>query len=193
MQYKERKTTVGLKGDPALTKTIVSLKSMLNSVKRGEQGFLVEFGAFTLQTQSKDEISQEVNTLLEEYVVVCEEPKGLPPDRDYDHAIVIKHGEDPPSIRPYRYPHSQKMKIEKLVNEMLVAGIIRPSRSPYSSPVLLVKEKDGGWRFCVDYRALNKITMPNKFPIPAIDELLCHSVFQIGFEVWVSPNPYQGG
>ena len=65
-----------------------------------------------------------------------------------------------------------KDEIERQVRELLAAGLITTSTSPYASPVLLVQKKDGSWRFCVDYRRLNDITIKNRFPMPLVDEIL---------------------
>ncbi|XP_074377189.1 uncharacterized protein LOC141718709 [Apium graveolens] len=69
------------------------------------------------------------------------EKGGLPPSRTHEHSIVLKEGSDPVNVRPYHYPQVQKDEIENLIRDMLMAGIIRVSNSPFSSPVLLVKKR----------------------------------------------------
>ena len=113
-----------------------------------------------------------LTTLLHTYKDVFVVPVGLPPPRIQNHSIPLMQGSQPVKVKPYRYPHSQKEQIEKMVQDMLNEGIISPSTSPFSSPIILVKKKDGTWRFCTDYRTLNAIIIKDSFPIPTVDELI---------------------
>jgi len=118
------------------------------------------------------DLDPELAVLLHTYRMVFQTPIGLLPPREHDHTNPLVEGAEPVKVRPYRYPHSQKVHIESMVQKMLTDGIIQPSKSPFSSPILLVKKKDGTWRFCTDYRALNAITIKDSFLIPTVDELL---------------------
>lgn len=100
------------------------------------------------------------------------DPTHLPPPRNIQHHIHLLPPATPVNVCPYRYPHFQKAEIEKQISAMLEENLIQPSHSPFSSPILLVKKKDGSWRCCVDYRALNAVTVKDRFPMPTIDELL---------------------
>lgn len=110
----------------------------------------------------------EIQSLLEDYSELFQEP----PSRACDHEIPLMPGATPVFVRPYRYPPKLKDEIEKQVQEMLSQGLIRHSQSPFSSPVLLVRKKDGGYWFCVDFRHLNVVTMKSKFPVPIFDQLM---------------------
>ena len=118
------------------------------------------------------EVPSEVLSLLEEYVVVFKESKGLPSCRRHEHQIILKPSTQPTCQRPYRYPYYQKIEIENIVRDLLEFGSIRNSQSPFASLVLLVRMANGSWRMCVDYRALNNDTVNDKFSIPVVDELL---------------------
>ncbi|XP_061369480.1 uncharacterized protein LOC133312325 [Gastrolobium bilobum] len=120
----------------------------------------------------KDVVSPLLWPILLKFKAVFDMPSSLPPARDMDHMIVLLEGSKPVNVKPYRYPYHQKEEIEKQICTLLAAGHIQHSRSSFSSPVLLVKKQDATWRMCIDYRALNAITVRDQFPIPTIDELL---------------------
>lgn len=105
-----------------------------------------------------------VAELLKEYDHLFAEPRGLPPQRAFDHTIPLLPGAKPVNIIPYRYSPAQKDEVERQVADMLAQGIIVPSSSPFASPVLLVQKKDLTWHFCVDYRHLNAMTVKNRYP-----------------------------
>ncbi|GJX28487.1 retrovirus-related pol polyprotein from transposon 17.6 [Tanacetum coccineum] len=118
------------------------------------------------------EVKPEFQTVIQEFEEVFSLPTVLPPNRSCDHKIPLLEGSQPVNVRPYRHPPTQKDAIEGMVQELLDTGVIRPSNSPFASPIVMVKKKDNTWRMCVDYRLLNKQTIKDKFPIPIIEELI---------------------
>lgn len=123
-----------------------------------------------------------IEALLKQFQHLFQTPTNLPPPRGVVHWINLLPSTAPVNVWSYRYFHFQKTEIEKHISDLISAGLIRPSTSPYSSPILLVKKKDGTWRMCMDYRALNSVTVRDLFLIPTIDELLD----ELGHTSWFS-------
>ena len=118
-------------------------------------------------------IPEPIQDVLQQYKDVFPEAlPGLPPKRPVDHAIELEPGKPPPFGPLYKMSFPKLDELKQQIQEFLDQGIIRPSHSPYGAPILFVKKKDGTMRMCVDYRALNKITVKNRYPLPRIEELL---------------------
>ena len=98
-------------------------------------------------------------------------PLGIPPHRGFEHTIELESGAKPVITTLYRHPKKFKDEIERMMQELLEKGWIHPSSSPFTSSLVLVKN-DGTMGMWVDYRALNKKIIKNRYPIPRIDELL---------------------
>jgi hypothetical protein len=115
---------------------------------------------------------------LDQVPVVCEYPDvfpeelpGMPPDRDIEFIIELVPGTSPIAQRAYRMNPQELEELKRQLADMLSKGLIRPSASPWGSPVLFVDKRDGTIRLCVDYRKLNEVTIKNKYPLPKIEDL----------------------
>lgn len=171
LSFVYQRSKVTLCGDRSLHKPRLSFKSVQAAVERS-----VEDSNELLQTTEGSPVGAvcdiAITELLKDWEMVFALPQGLPPFRGSEHSIQLLPGVTSVFVRPYRYPHATKIVMEQMVLEMLQSEIIRESTSPFSSPVLLVKKKDGSNRFCVDYQALNRVTVLDKFPFPVINQLL---------------------
>ena len=119
-------------------------------------------------------VQEHTERLRGEYkdVMPDELPNELPPPRSVDHKITLVPGAKPPNQRYYRLSYQEQDECKRQIEEGLAKGFIRPSTSEWGSPVIFVPKKDGKMRMCIDYRALNNLTIKNRTALPRIDDLM---------------------
>jgi hypothetical protein len=151
----------------------IQVKSCLIQSKKRESHLLASIPGCLCMSMSSQTLVDKIKYDFQD-VIVDKIPDQLPPSRDCDHVIKIvnQEGVKLPRRNPYRMSYEELSALKAQLNDLLRKGFIRRSRSSASSPVLFVKKKSGELRLCVDYRALNAVTIKDATPLPRIDEIL---------------------
>ncbi|GKB67091.1 putative reverse transcriptase domain-containing protein [Tanacetum coccineum] len=136
-------------------------------VERGCHLFL----AHVTENKSEEKRLEDAPVILDFPEVLPEELPRLPPPRQVEFQIDLVPGAEPVAHAPYRLTPSKMRELSVQLPELLEKGFIRPSLSPWGTPVLFVKKKDGSFRIWIDYRELNKLTVKNRYPLLRIDDL----------------------
>lgn len=116
--------------------------------------------------------NESMTQLISKYSNVFAEGNGLGSVVGASHSIVLKSDTRPYKCSPYRVSPPIAEQIRTQVGEMLSQGIIQESKSPWASPVTLVRKKNGEFRFCIDFRTVNGVSLDDAFPLPHIDTIL---------------------
>jgi hypothetical protein len=114
---------------------------------------------------------QDIRVVCDFADVFLAELPGVPPEHDAAFEIKLISGTQPIHKAPYQMAPKEQVELKRQLDDLLAKGFIRPSMSPWASPVLFVEKKDKSKRLCVDYHALNQVTIKNKYPLPRIEVL----------------------
>ena len=125
-------------------------------------------------TSLPSNLQTQLHGILQRHSETFAEPKGVPQGGIAKHKIQLTPGATPPKSYSRRMSPAELAEAEKQVQTLLDRGWIRPSESPFSANIVFVKKPDGSLRFCVDFRALNNITVKDRYPLPRVDDLLDH-------------------
>jgi hypothetical protein len=155
---------------------LMSGKELLTELEKDEdpQFFVVRKLRIILTNTRVDDLSEEIQELLGEFadIIVDELPHSLPPMRSVSHHIDLIPGASLPNKETYRLTPQENEEVKRQVQDLLDKGLVRESLSPCVVPTVLSPKKDGGWRMCTDSRAINKITIRYRFPLPRMDDLM---------------------
>ncbi|CAI7882977.1 unnamed protein product [Closterium sp. NIES-53] len=143
-------------------------------VKRNMAGFVALVTNEDEGDRKTLELPPAIQKLLEEFEDVLPDdlPDQLSPYRTHQHEIIEESGSKPTFRAPYQLSPTELADMKKQIEYLLDKGLTRPSTSPYGAPVPFTPKPYGSLCMCIDYRALNKQTIKNKYPIPRIDDLL---------------------
>ena len=173
----------GAKHEPRAQVFLVDARKMMKTLKKGKASDVFLATVESIVEPSEEEVrrprtdqseawNSELYKLLDQFPEVFKEPTGLPVERPHDHGIDLVQGAKPPQQRTYRMSPLELEEVKRQLAQYLEKGWIRPSSSPFGAPILFARKKNGQLRMCVDYRALNALTVKNRYPLPRIDELL---------------------
>lgn len=182
-QYKNRQLVISSDSDGSTRYEVLSHHQLGRAMrKKGAEFYVANVKSIDDEDDSPTEhatedLQQRAEAILRDFrdVLPDDLPDELPPSRHVDHKIELEPGHSPPFRSIYRLSYNELDELKTQLKYLLEKGFIRPSKSPYGAPVLFVRQPDGdGWkmRLCVDYRALNKITIKNRYPLPLISESL---------------------
>ena len=161
---------------------LLSAKQWRQEIKNGGEGGIIiakdlrsgknnhELQLNSMGIKSSKEQNQLLDAILKNYSDIFPEdlPVGLPKQRAIDHRINLVPGSTPTARPAYRMSPKDSLELKTQLDDLIAHGFIVPSTSAFGAPVLFVKKKDGSMRMCVDYRALNKITIRDKSGLPRI-------------------------
>jgi hypothetical protein len=156
--------------------TFVSAVKMKKEVRTGEAWSMVHVNTVETGLSTTNKQDQKLNADWQRLISKCqyvfpEEHPGMRPPRQVELKIELEEGAKPVSKPVYKLSPAEQDELKAQIEVLLERGLIRPSVSPWGALVLFAPKKDGGLRMCLDYRALNKLTVKDKCPIPRVDEL----------------------
>src|SRR3954466_2770773 len=144
---------------------LISAKQTWKVIKKGDDEVLLAILKEPDEELENNEL-EKAKSLLAEFADVFPEkiPVGLLLERVIDYRIELEQGATPTARPMYQMSQNELEELHTQLEELVESGYIQQSRSPYAAPVIFIKKKNGSIHMCIDYRALNKITIKNKYP-----------------------------